>query len=283
MNEKINIKSLIKKNNFRPSKIKGQNFLLDHNIARKIVNLSQLTKHDKVLEIGTGFGILTKNIISVTKLIISIEIDSKLISIIKKLFGNSLFFGVSQYPLLLHADILKIVKFNNFLPNILISSLPYRCAMPIMMHCFNNFSSIKKGVFIIQEEIADRLIAKPGNKSYGALTLKIASFGYVKKINTFNGHIFWPRPKVKSSIISFKKKNILCKKINSIRKDLFHIINVIFSQRRKSIKVNLSKIIKNRKKILNILEIADINPLERGENLILEDFIKLTKIYLNKQ
>ena len=237
-----------------PKKRWGQNFLTDPNISNKIITLLNSKPSDNILEIGPGKGALTEYI----KIgeIVAVEIDSELCEVLKNKKLKNL--------KTLNDDILK-VNLNNIKFNKVVGNLPYNISSQIIfkllnLHCWS------KAIFMVQKELADRIVSKEGSKDYGRISIMIQSICSVKKEFNVSKNCFYPKPDVTSSIISLKRNN----HINIDYKNLEDIVRISFSQRRKKIKNTLRDIC-NYKELEHFYE-------KRPEMISVKDFIKISKI-----
>ncbi len=258
-----------------PKKRYGQNFLKDKNIINNIIDLSGGLKDKNVLEIGGGTGNLTRRIIKEKpKKLIVLEIDNDLIPTLLKLEHLN-----QQNVKVVCGDILKFNIFDYFLqPPIIIGNLPYNISTKILTNLLTNSPPVwKKLILMFQTEVAERIISKPNNKTFGRLSV-LAQFLSVPSIKMkISNQVFFPRPKVSSAIVVFDQRRPYKKKINS---DLFFfIVKKCFSQRRKKI-VNCLKSF--CPEITSILQECNINLNNRAENLSVDDYYMLTKIIEEK-
>ena len=254
-----------------PKKSLGQNFLIDKNIIEKICNVGNLSENDNVLEIGPGSGNLTEFILQKKpKKFYVIEKDEKLIKHLSERFDNKL--------TIINEDILKYdLKLLSDKDLIIFGNLPYNISSQILIN-FINYSyskfSYKKLVLMFQKEVADRILAKDNSKNYGRLSIFSSWKLNIKKIMDIYPSSFFPKPKVMSSLLIFEPKINYIKFKNS--KNLEHITNVFFNQRRKMIKKPLNILFKNSKKVIDELNL-DINL--RPQNLKKDTFYKICLIY----
>ena len=239
-----------------PKKSLGQNFLVDKNIINKIIKIGNIDKNKVVMEIGSGYGNLTEAIVFMKpKNILAIEKDKKL-----SLFLNKKFQGVKNLKII-NEDILDIIKKNNLKHNLLVfGNLPYNISTRILA----SLIMLKKWppwydvlILMFQKEVADRIIAKPNTKEFSRLTVLSNWRLEIKKHFDVSRNSFFPKPKVKSTILSFKpRKNNLLNLRNP--KNLEKVTQVLFSGRRKMINKNLKKLFKEKLFLLNNLNI-DLN------------------------
>ena len=254
-----------------PKKSLGQNFLIDKNIIEKICNAANIKRNNNVLEIGPGTGNLTDFILQKKpKKFHVIEKDERLIKNLNQRFDDKI--------TIINEDILKYdLKLLSDKDLIIFGNLPYNISSQILAN-FINYSysefSYKKLVFMFQKEVADRILAKDNSKNYGRLSIFSSWKLNIKKIMDINPSSFFPKPKVMSSLLIFEPKINYIKFKNS--KNLEHITNVFFNQRRKMIKKPINILFKNSKTVINDLNL-DTNL--RPQNLKKDTFYKICLIY----
>jgi len=254
-----------------PKKSLGQNFLIDNNILDMIVELGDIKSNDVVLEVGPGTGNLTEKILKKEpKKLIAVEKDKQLSAILKKKFTNNVE--------VINDDILNYnqdVYYNKKI--IIFGNLPYNISTQILtswikINNLNNFC--KKFILMFQKEVADRILAKFNSKNYGRLSIISSWKMDVEKITDISPNSFFPRPKIKSTLLVFKPK----KKYYNLKnpKNLEHITSIFFNQRRKMIKKPLKFLFKNYEKVA--LELAlDLNL--RPQNLSNNTYYKICSFY----
>ncbi len=277
---------LMKKYNIRANKNLGQNFLIDQDVINKIVECSNLKKDDLVIEIGPGLGTLTKELLNSAGKIICIELDPKMVSILKDRFHLYDNFQV------INADILKtniseIISNEKKLGNIktakIVSNLPYYITTPIIMKLLEDKLDLESITVMIQKEVADRLCAKPGNKNCGAITYSVYYYSIAEKIIDVPSSAFIPKPEVTSEVI---KLNIRDNPAIYVKDEnlLFKIIKYSFMQRRKTLLNSLcnSKIFSSKSDGIEILNKLELSQNIRAENLSLNDFGKLADLLYDR-
>lgn len=271
------VKFLLDKYGFKFSKSLGQNFLIDGNIVRGIVKGADINKEDNVLEIGPGFGTLTEELVLNAKKVVAIELDKKLLPVLKDTLRD--YENVEIVPGdVLDIDLEKLIeeKFNGEEVKV-VANLPYYVTTPILGKLLEEDLNIKSITVMVQKEVAERMVANPNNKTYGALSLFVNFYTYPEIILKVPKTVFMPRPKIDSSVINLKLKEDL----PEIDKDkFFKVVKAGFSKRRKTILNSLSNSELNLEKeiIKKSLERADISLNSRAENLSLEDFINISTI-----
>jgi len=218
----------------RAKKSLGQNFLIDENILKEIVNLGNIDSKSQVIEIGPGTGNLTKEIVKKNpKDLILIEKDRFLIDKLNSQFSDK--------AKIINSDFLELKNHLNFNNTIIFGNLPYNVSTQILTKLINlnkTNNNFLKLILMFQKEVADRIIAKPNTNNYGRLSIISQWKLDIEKLKDINENCFRPKPKVKSTILIFKPKNNFFKIKNS--KNLEHVTNIFFSLRRKMIKKPLS-------------------------------------------
>jgi len=252
----------------------GQNFLIDKNIINKIVKIGDIDKNKIVMEIGAGYGNLTKMIASEgPKKILAIEKDKKLVSLLKNKFKNY------ENIKIIDRDVLNIIKENKLEQNIIVfGNLPYNISTKILA----SLILLKKwppwyGILILmfQKEVAERIIAKTQTKEFGRLSVLSNWRLEIKKHFNVSNNCFFPKPKITSTVLSFRpKKNNQFNLKNP--KNLEKVTRALFSSRRKMINKNFNKLFKQNKYIAKNL---NINLKQRPEELSSEMFYKIALRY----
>ena len=260
---------ICKKNklNLNPKKKLGQNFLIDENVIKKIVECAPVSNKNEILEIGPGTGNLTKFLIDKDpKKIFLIEKDKKLYEILKDKFGKKVE--------IFNEDILKFKNKNILSDNtVIFGNLPYNISSQILTKFIFNFENFKFKmlIFMFQKELADRIIANVNSSNYGRLSI-ISNWKFnINKVFDISSNSFFPKPKIKSSLLIFTHKKNIYKFRNP--KILEEITKVFFNQRRKKIKKQFNFLFNNNQEIVRKLNI-DLNL--RPQNLSPETYYKLT-------
>ena len=249
----------------------GQNFLIDKNILKKIVDVGNINSNDKVLEIGPGTGNLTEYIVKANpKTIIVVEKDFNLTKLLKNKFKKKV--------KIINDDILKITEDFYNEKFIIYGNLPYNISTQILAFwCLSKKIKVKKLILMFQKEVADRIVAKVNTKNYSRITILSNWKFYIKKLFDINPECFSPRPKIKSSLLEFTpKKNIVDIKYP---KNIEKITNIFFSQRRKMVKKNFMKLFKN---FDEVSKLVNIRLTDRPQNIPIEKFLEIIKIFENK-
>ena len=271
------IKSILHSENIRLRKSLGQNLLIDSNILRLIASYCDLRKEDIVFEIGTGMGSLTEFLAEKAGQVYSIELDERMIQV-----GKS---QLRRFPNIkwIHADILKL----DFAPYLnmyrgktlkIVGNLPYYITTPILMRFLEEKFPFERMVVTIQKEVGERIVAVPGTKNYGILSLMVQYRCKTKYLKTITKRAFFPIPEVDSAVLRLTPHSISTVKVGN-ETFFFAVIRAAFNQRRKTLLNALNAIEKTTH--LSKIELESIFkelgiPLKiRGEELSLEDFARL--------
>jgi len=281
-----NTKEILKKYNLTAQKKFGQNFLIDTGVLEQIVEASDITKDDCVLEIGPGIGTLTQYLAESAGKVIAVEIDKNLLKVLEDTLSDYENVEVINSDIL-DVDIKELCdKYNNGNGLKVVANLPYYITTPIVMKLLEEKDGIKSITVMVQKEVADRMQEKEGSKEYGALSLAVQYYANPNIVCVVSPSSFVPQPGVDSAVIRLDKYDeIPLKSMDDAL--LFKIIRAAFSQRRKTLVNGLS----NNKELGLDKELIKKALLEngqsetvRGEKLSLEDFIKITNyIYQNLQ
>jgi len=271
---------LLVKYDFKCRKSLGQNFLIDQNILKIIIHSLEPEKEDCILEIGTGIGTLSAFLSTQIKQVISIEKDRKLIPLIKE--NLSPFNNIE----IIIEDIMNF-NFNKFLQenikkgrkiNKIVGNLPYYISIPLIRKIIKLGKNVKIAVFLVQKEVGKRLMAQPGEKDYGILSIATQYYSMPSKVHIVPATVFYPKPKVNSMIIRLDIMEKPRIKVDD-EKVFFEVVRASFQQRRKRIINSLANYFQgkiDKVEIENILEKTGIDKSLRGETLTLEEFAKLS-------
>lgn len=279
-------KFIMKKYNIRANKSLGQNFLISEQVVNEIVESSKIDKEDLVIEIGPGLGTLTKYLLEKAGKVIGIELDKKMVEILQDRF--KLYNNFELY----HEDVLKIdlkhlIKKEKENTNIkkvkIVANLPYYITTPIIMKLLEEKLDLESITVMIQKEVADRLIAIPGEKETGAITYAVYYFAIAEAILEVPKESFIPEPEVTSKVIKLNIRKEPPIEVQD-KELMFKIIKSAFMQRRKTLinALNNAKIFQNKEEGNQILESLKLDESVRAEKLTLENFADITNRILKK-
>ena len=279
-------KYLMKKYKIKANKNLGQNFLIDDNVLQDIVDGAEITQDDLVIEIGPGLGSLTKILLEKAKKVICIELDKKMVKILCERFSIYNNLEIINEDVL-RIDLNELIKNereeDNNLKNVkIVANLPYYITTPIIMKLVENNLDIESITIMIQKEVAERLIAIPGSKETGAITYTIYYYCESKKIREVENTCFIPEPEVTSEVISLKLRNNPAVQVKD-KKVMFNIIKSAYMQRRKTLLNSLTSVgvFKTKEQGIEFLKKIGLREDIRPENMKIEDFAKLTNLFLD--
>ena len=277
-------KNIMRRYNIKPNKSLGQNFLINSEVVENIVQSSDITKDDMVIEIGPGLGVLTKYLLEKAKKVVCIELDTKMVKILQDRF--------SEYDNIeiINTDVLKI-NLNEIIEKNkgeirkvkVVANLQYYITTPIIMKLIEDRLDIESITVMIQKEVADRLIEIPGGKNTGAITYTVYYYCTSKKIMEVPNTSFIPEPEVTSEII---KMDLRYKPVVDVENPqiMFRIIKSAFMQRRKTLLNALTNanVFINKEQGINTLKELNLKENVRAEELTIQDFSNITKIVFGK-
>ena len=271
---------IMKKYNIKANKNLGQNFLISQEVVEKIVDCSQITKEDLVIEIGPGLGTLTKYLLEKARKVICIELDTKMLKILEDRFALYNNFEIINDDVLKVdlKNIIKTEKENSKINNVkIVANLPYYITTPIIMKLLEEKLELESITVMIQKEVADRLIAIPGQKNTGAITYSVYYYATSEGILEVPNNSFIPEPEVTSKVIklNIRKEPIVKPKD---KEKMFKIIKYAFMQKRKTLLNSLTnnKVFNNKQQGIEILNSLHINENIRPEELTLEQFAEIS-------
>ena len=261
----------------RPTKARGQNFVVDPNTVRRIVAKAQLLPDDIVVEVGPGLGSLTLGLLPEVQQVIAVEVDPVL--------GEGLAQTVAHYAPgladrleVVIADALDVRQLPGADPTALVSNLPYNVAVPVLLESLARFPSIAHGLVMVQKEVADRLCAPPGSRTYGVPSVKLAWYADAHDAGNVSAQVFWPVPRVASGLVAFARHDL--PEEPELRAVAFAAVDAAFAQRRKVLRTSLAGWAGSPSTAEAWLRAAGIDPGLRGEALSASDFRRLAQVAL---
>lgn len=267
------IRQLASKLDITPTKKLGQNFVIDPNTVRYIVDQSHITEADIVLEVGPGLGSLTLGLIAQAKKVVAVEIDPRL--------ARELPHTVQQFApdhadrlTVIEGDALKITpeQLQGVQPTSIVANLPYNIAVPVIIHLLETFPSVSNVLVMVQKEVADRICAGPGSRTYGIPSVKIKWFGRAESAGNIGKNVFWPAPNVDSGLVRIKVQPQ-----QGNRSKVFSTVDACFAHRRKTLRAGLSEYAGSPALAETALRSAGIDPTDRAETLDLSRFVALSE------
>lgn len=272
----VEIRALAAELGVRPTKTLGQNFVHDANTVRRIVASSDVGAADVVLEVGPGLGSLTLGLLEPAAAVVAVEIDPVLADRLPRTTAE-------RAPTLAHkltvlgADALR-VRAEDFrsAPTALVANLPYNVAVPVLLHLFAELPTLRSALVMVQAEVAERLAAPPGSRTYGVPSVKARFYGAVKRAGSVPRGVFWPVPGVDSGLVRVDRHPQPKWAVDAVtRRRVFAVVDAAFAQRRKTLRAALAGWAGSPDEAERRLRAAGIDPRTRGEQLDVAAFVAL--------
>ena len=269
------VRQLADRLDLRPTKQRGQNFVIDANTCRRIVRESAITGDDVVVEVGPGLGSLTLALLEVARRVIAIEIDDKLAALLPETVAGHAPEQVDRFEVVL-ADAMRITDVPGPAPTALVANLPYNVSVPVLLHLLMLLPSLERGLVMVQAEVADRLAASPGSKIYGVPSVKAAWYADVRRAGAVGRNVFWPAPNVDSGLVAWTRREPPA--TSATREQVFAVVDLAFAHRRKVLRGALRELAGSAEAAAAVLEQAGVDPLARGESLTIEQFARIAEV-----
>jgi 16S rRNA (adenine1518-N6/adenine1519-N6)-dimethyltransferase len=271
------IRALAEELHIRPTKKLGQNFVHDANTVRRIVASAKLDAEDVVLEVGPGLGSLTLALLPACRAVLAVEIDPVLAARLPlTVAGRAPGLADRLHVLPMDALRLRASDLGGLpAPTALVANLPYNVAVPVVLHLLSELPTLATGLVMVQAEVADRLAAGPGSRSYGVPSVKAAWYAQARRAGSVPRAVFWPVPGVDSALVAFTRRPAPS---TVSRKVLFSLVDAAFAQRRKTLRAALAGWAGSADQAQSLLEAAGLASTARGEQLSVEDFARLASV-----
>lgn len=267
------VRQLATELDLRPTKQRGQNFVIDANTVRRIVQLADLGPHDRVVEVGPGLGSLTLGLLEVAASVLAIEIEPALAERLPRTVAERMP-GSAAALTVIESDALAVTELPGE-PSALVANLPYNVSVPVILHLLAQAPSIARGLVMVQLEVADRLVAEPGSRTYGVPSVKLAWYAEAHRVGTVPPTVFWPVPNVDSGLVRFTRREP--PKTTATREQVFAVVDAAFAQRRKMLRAALAGLVGSSSAAATAVEAAGIDPQIRGERLTIVDFARIAE------
>jgi 16S rRNA (adenine1518-N6/adenine1519-N6)-dimethyltransferase len=266
------VRELAERLGVRPTKQKGQNFVIDANTVRRIVRAAEVAADDVVIEVGPGLGSLTLALLPEVARVVAVEIDDVLAPALAATVADRRPDLVDRLEVV-HADALRVTDLPGPAPTALVANLPYNVSVPVILHLLEAFPSITRVLVMVQLEVADRLAAGPGSKVYGVPSVKARWYGDVTRVGTVGRSVFWPAPNVDSGLVAITRTTPPV--TTATREQVFAVVDAAFAQRRKTLRAALAGWAGSPAAAEAALRAAGIDPSERGEQLDVAAFARI--------
>ncbi|WP_426594460.1 16S rRNA (adenine(1518)-N(6)/adenine(1519)-N(6))-dimethyltransferase RsmA [Cellulomonas sp. McL0617] len=274
------IRELAARAGIRPTKQLGQNFVLDGGTVRKIVRQADVRAGDRVVEVGPGLGSLTLGLLEAGADVVAVEIDPVLArllpsTVLAHLPGLTVLEGRDDAPVVLRdadgrdrltivlSDALEVRALPGPPPVALVANLPYNVSVPVLLTFLERFDSLERVLVMVQAEVADRLAAPPGSRTYGVPSAKAAWYASARRTATVGRTVFWPAPNVDSALVRFDRREPPT--TTASREAVFAVVDTAFAQRRKMLRSALSGLAGSPDAAVAAIQAAGVDPQARGE------------------
>ncbi|GAC1440098.1 MAG: 16S rRNA (adenine(1518)-N(6)/adenine(1519)-N(6)) -dimethyltransferase RsmA [Mycobacteriales bacterium] len=264
------VRALATRLGLRPTKTLGQNFVIDPNTVRRLVRTAGVGADDVVVEVGPGLGSLTLGLLPEVARVVAVEIDERLASELPRTVEARLPSFVDRLEVV-QQDALALLDVPGPPPTAFVANLPYNVAVPVLLRLLERLPSLRTGLVMVQAEVADRLVAGPGSKTYGVPSVKAAWYADVRRAGSVGRTVFWPAPRVDSGLVAFTRRAAP----DADRAAVFAVVDAAFSQRRKTLRAALAGWAGTADEAERRLRAAGIDPATRGEVLGVEEFARL--------
>ena len=258
------INELLDQSGLAPRRDLGQNFVADANTVRRIASLAGVGSGDHVVEVGAGLGSLTLALADTGAEVTAIEVDAGVVPVLRHVVSDR------SNVTVVEADAMRL-DWNALLAGSehwkLVANLPYNVATPLVCDLLDGVPAIESMLVMVQREVAERFAAPPGNKQYGAVSVKVAYWGTALVVGHVPASVFVPRPNVESALVRIDRRQPPVVD----REALFTLVRTAFGQRRKMLRRSLAGIVDTA-----MFEAAAVSPEDRPEQLAIDDWVRLT-------
>lgn len=292
------IRALAERAGIRPTKTLGQNFVLDGGTVRKIVRQADVLAGQRVVEVGPGLGSLTLGLLEAGADVVAVEIDPVLAGLLpdtvrRHVPGAPV--GVVDLPdvvpgvvpdagtgapaapslTVVRGDALDVRALPGRPPTALVANLPYNVSVPVLLTFLERFPSLERALVMVQAEVADRLAAPPGSRTYGVPSAKAAWYAAARRTSTIGRSVFWPVPNVDSALVRLDRREPPA--TSATREQVFAVVDAAFAQRRKMLRSALAPLLGGSEAAVRAIEAAGVDPQARGEALDITSFARIAE------
>ncbi len=268
------VRELAERLDLRPTKKLGQNFVVDKGTVRRIVRVAGVDEGDVVVEVGPGLGSLTLALLHKASHVVAIEVDPVLAGALADTVVTRLP-DVAHRLLVVEADAQRLSDVPGPEPTALVANLPYNVAVPVLLRLLTVLPTLRRGVVMVQSEVAERLAAPPGSRVYGTPSVKAAWFAAVRRAGSVGRGVFWPVPNVDSGLVALERRPP--PDTTASREEVFAVVDAAFAQRRKTLRAALAGYAGSAGGAEQALRAADIDPGARAEVIHVTDFARLAE------
>jgi 16S rRNA (adenine1518-N6/adenine1519-N6)-dimethyltransferase len=268
------VRELAARLSVRPTKTLGQNFVIDGNTVRKIVRTAGVGPDDVVVEVGPGLGSLTLALLPEVSRVVAVEIDPVLAAELPATVA-SLAPEYADRLAVVAADALRIDVLPGPAPTAVVANLPYNVSVPVLLHLLERFPTLERVLVMVQAEVADRLAAEPGSRTYGVPSVKARWYADVRRAGSVGRTVFWPAPRVDSGLVALVRRDP--PQTTATRAEVFAVVDAAFAQRRKTLRAALAGWAGSPAQAEAALVAAGVDPAARGEALDVAAFARIAE------
>ena len=267
------VRSLAATHGIRPTKQRGQNFVIDPNTVRRIVRASDVGPTDVVVEVGPGLGSLTLALLGAVDHVIAVEVDAALAQALPGTVATYAPHHAGRLTVV-EQDALRLTALPGPEPTALVANLPYNVSVPVLLHLLELVPTLRRGLVMVQAEVADRLVAGPGSRTYGVPSVKAAWYAALRRAGSVGRPVFWPAPNVDSGLVAFERRTPPV--TTASREEVFRVVDAAFAQRRKTLRAALRPLAP-ADLLDQAFRAADVDPGARGEQLDVAAYARLAE------
>lgn len=268
------VRALAQRLDLRPTKQRGQNFVTDANTVRRLVALAGLDPEDVALEIGPGLGSLTLGLLEAARHVVAIEIEPSLAEQLPRTVAERMPSAADRLTVV-EADALRVERLPDPSPTVVVANLPYNVSVPVLLHLLALDQGWRRGLVMVQAEVADRLVAGPGSRTYGVPSVKMAWWAEATRVGSVPPSVFWPVPNVDSGLVRLVRRDP--PPTTATREQVFAVVDAAFGQRRKMLRAALAGLAGSSAAASEHLVAAGVDPQARGETLTVDDFARVAE------
>jgi 16S rRNA (adenine1518-N6/adenine1519-N6)-dimethyltransferase len=259
----------------RPTKQLGQNFVIDPNTVRRIVRAAAVGPDDVVVEVGPGLGSLTLALLPEVARVIAVEVDPVLAGALPGTVQERAPDLAARLEVVT-ADALAVTELPpGPAPTAVVANLPYNVAVPVLLHLLATFESVRRLLVMVQAEVAERLVAGPGSRTYGVPSVKARWYCDVRRAGSIGRSVFWPAPNVDSALVALARHHHPAS--TASRDQVFAVVDAAFAQRRKTLRSALAALAGSPAAAEQAVRAAGVDPRARGESLTVEQFARIAE------
>lgn len=266
------IRALADRLGLRPTKSLGQNFVIDAGTVRRIVATAGVAQGEQVVEVGPGLGSLTLGLLDAGASVLAVEIDPVLAAALPETVAARAPEHADRLRVVC-ADALAVTELPGPAATALVANLPYNVAVPVLLTFLQRFDSLRSALVMVQAEVADRLVAPPGSRTYGAPSVKVAWYAQAARAGSIGRTVFWPAPNVDSALVALRRRSL--PEATVTREQVFAVVDAAFAQRRKTLRGALAQLVGSPALAETVLRAAGVEPSLRGEMLDVAGFVRI--------